>query len=360
MLRLGGPAWAGPAREPCGLTIRPRSLVSVVYPQDPRAGPFCSAATVHRAPVSIERSLSQAGGCLLSRDLVHSRSDARELAALVSTGVVLRLGRGAYALPAAPPDVVAPRLAGGLLTCVSAAAEVGLPLLRAPSAPHVAIPSTRRLPRSASLPPGTRVHWDGRVEAPAPGTMSALATPTPLALLHTLGCLPAREVVALWDAAVNRGVVRHHELAVLRPRRAGRRQFDAVLRSTDGRSQSMPETFLRLATRRLGLLVEPQALVEGIGFVDLLVERRVAVEVDGYAFHSDRVAFAEDRRRDRAALAVGLASLRYTFRDAVQHTERAAMEVLEAVRASVRSGRPELDERLVAVRAAALGPRATF
>ena len=315
----------------------------------------------------IEDALSRAGGCLLSRDLVGTRSDARELAKLVAAGRVLRLARGAYALPSAPPDVVAPRLADGLLTCVSAAAAARLPLLRAPAGPHVVIPSARRAPRAGSLPVGTRVHWDGRVPPPVldrrPGLhhpRSALVAPAPLALVHALGCLPAREVVALWDAAVNRGVVVPADLAALRPGRGGRRRFDAVLRSTDGRSQSIPETFLRLALRRLGLLVEPQVLVEGIGFVDLLVERRVAVEADGYTFHSDRAAFAEDRRRDREALAAGLVPLRFTFRDSVQHTDRAAMEVQEAVRRSVARGRPQVDERFLAVGAAAFrAPTAT-
>lgn len=309
--------------------------------------------------MSIEDALSEAGGCLLSRDLVRSRSEARELAGLVAAGRVLRLSRGAYALPSAPPEVVAPRLTDGLLTCVSAAGGAGLPLLQTPSAPHVVIPSARRAPRADSLPAGTRLHWDARVAPRARDGgagrrgASGLVAPVSLALVHTLGCLPAREVVALWDAAVNRGVVRLAELAALRPERAGRRRFDAVLRSTDGRSQSIPETFLRLALRRLGLLVEPQALVEGVGFVDLLVERRVAVEVDGYAFHSDRASFAEDRRRDREALAVGLVPLRFTFRDSVRHTDRAAMEVEEAVRRSAASGRPGIDERFLAVRTAA-------
>ena len=326
-----------------------------------RTGPPASSwPTRHRVFVPVEQTLRAAGGCLLRRDLVRSRAEGRELADLVAAVTILRLGRGAYALPTAPPDVVAPRLVDGLLTCVSAAARLGLPLLDQPVAPHVAIHSSRRSPRGDLLPAGTQMHWDGRILRSPPrsghgrlGAAGLMVAPE-LALVHALRCLPPREVVALWDAAVNRSCVRLADLAALRPARAGRRAFDAVLRATDGRSQSMPETFLRLGLRRAGLRVEPQALVEGIGFVDLLVERRVVVEVDGYAFHSDRVAFGEDRRRDRAAVAVGLISLRFGFGDAVR-TTGAVMEIDEAVRRSRIEGRPCLDDRLVAVGCAPAG-----
>lgn len=303
----------------------------------------------------VEQVLTRAGGCLLRRDLVRTRADARELETLVALGRVVRISRGVYALPTAPADVVAARLTGGVLTCVTVARQLGLPLLDEPSAPHVAIHSSRRVPREGALPPGTRVHWDARLPLTASDRVrcssEAPSASVALALVHALGCLPGRDVVALWDAALNRRYVQLADLVGKRPPRAGRRAFDAVLRSTDGRSESMPETFVRLAARRLGLLVEPQALVEGVGFVDLLVERRVAVEVDGYAFHSGRVAFAEDRRRDRSLLALGLVPVRYTFVEAVRDTRRVAMEIREMVRSSVASRRPVVDPQAVAARA---------
>ncbi len=40
---------------------------------------------------------------------------------------------------------------------------------------------------------------------------------------------------------------------------------------------------------------------------------RVAVEVDGYAFHQDRGAFERDRRRDAALLAAGFRVMRFTW-----------------------------------------------
>lgn len=296
--------------------------------------------------MSIEDVLRRSGGCALRRDLVATSADRWALDGMLAAGAVVRVARGAYALPGTPADVVAARVAGGLLTCVSAATRIGLPLL-APPAPHVAIATCRPAPQ-AKLPAGTVLHWDGRSPRPASPLRARrpLLAPVAIALVHAMGCLPTREAVALLDSAINRRLVTMAEVDALRPR-SGRLSFDAIIRAADGRCQSMPETFLRLALVAAGLRVEPQALVEGVGFVDLLVERRVVVETDGYAYHKDRAAFAEDRRRDRATMAIGLQPMRYTYSDAVDATDRCVMEVQEAVRALRAMGRPPCSDFLL-------------
>ena len=68
---------------------------------------------------------------------------------------------------------------------------------------------------------------------------------------------------------------------------------------------------------RAGLRVEPQVFVAGVGWVDLVVEGRVVVEVDGFAYHADAKQFALDRRRDAALVAMGYRVLRFTWVDVV-------------------------------------------
>lgn len=150
--------------------------------------------------------------------------------------------------------------------------------------------------------------------------------PLPRALVHSMQCLPFRDCVAVIDAALNRGLVRIEDLHAERPR-AGRLTFDRFMRAVDGRAQSMPETFVRLAVRGRRLDVEPQVQISGVGFVDLLVEGVLIVEVDGFAYHSGRREYREDRRRDRIAHLAGLPVLRFTFEDAVRATEQSAGEV---------------------------------
>lgn len=275
--------------------------------------------------------LRRSGGCLRRSALLRSERDAWELRSLVAAGVVERRGHGLYALPGTSDVVVAARRVRGSVTCVSALRAAGLPLLGTDDPAHVCLPRGRASPRASLLPAGTVLHWDAGVRADA-----ALIAPVPLALSHAIRCLPRRDAVAAIDAALNRRLLPDMvDLAALRPR-AGKVPFDQVLRLVDGRSESFPETCMRLGVRAAGLHVEPQAFVEGVGRVDLLVEGVLIAEVDGYRYHADRQAFGEDRRRDRTAQLLGHPCLRFTYDDAVWGTARSVHEVRLAVTAFMR------------------------
>lgn len=69
--------------------------------------------------------------------------------------------------------------------------------------------------------------------------------------------------------------------------------------------------------RRGGLGVLPAADLPLVGEVDLLVEGVLVNEIDGYEFHREWSQFRSDRRRDRAALSLGLVSQRFAWEDAV-------------------------------------------
>ena len=271
--------------------------------------------------MSLEERLVQHGGCARRRELVRSWPDVDELSALVAMGRVRRVRRGLYALPGAGPDIIAARIVSGAIACVSAAAHLDMRLLNKPRGVHVAVPAHRAAPRSGQLPAGTVMHWTGALP---PG---ARVAPADLAVAHAIGCLPFTEAVALVDGALNERFVRLEDLAAHRPH-SGWQKFDRVLRMADGRSQSIPETFMRLGLRAAGLHVEPQVMIDGVGYVDLLVEGSVVVETDGFAYHGDRTAFAEDRRRGRVLTSHGMPELRFTFHDAVLRTAQCVAEVV--------------------------------
>lgn len=274
--------------------------------------------------MDVERSLVELR-CARTRDLVRTPADKAELRRLTEAGRALRVGRGVYAVPGTPPDVVAATLVGGVPTCVSALRLLGLPLLDKGLPPHVAVSGRRSVPRPGLLPAGTTVHWHS-----AGPTAGLHPVPLPRALVHALRCVPFREVVAAADAGLNRGLVALLDLRAARPR-YGVLTFERLMHCVDGRSQSFPESLLRLGLVADGLTVEPQARVDGVGRVDLLVEQRVVVEVDGFSYHAARREFQEDRRRDRAAQASGALVLRFTYDDAVWDTDRCVMEVRAAV-----------------------------
>lgn len=58
--------------------------------------------------------------------------------------------------------------------------------------------------------------------------------------------------------------------------------------------------------------------IAGVGWVDLLVEGVLVVEIDGLAYHGDAKQFAADRRRDAALVGMGYRVLRFTWLDTVR------------------------------------------
>lgn len=64
-----------------------------------------------------------------------------------------------------------------------------------------------------------------------------------------------------------------------------------------------------------------------VGFV----RERVAIEVDGWAFHSDSEAFQVDRKRQNAILLSGWKVLRFTWLDLTEYPQRVIAEIAAAV-----------------------------
>jgi very-short-patch-repair endonuclease len=145
-------------------------------------------------------------------------------------------------------------------------------------------------------------------------------------------CVSPREALVSIDSALHQGRTSVAAVARALPATApaGRR---LLLRLADGRAASVPETLARLALRASGLRVEVGVPITDVGFVDLLVDGRVVVELDGFAYHSGRKEFAADRRRDRELVARGFLVLRFTYADAVDDPTR----VVDAVRAALAS-----------------------
>ncbi len=68
--------------------------------------------------------------------------------------------------------------------------------------------------------------------------------------------------------------------------------------------------------------------------VDIAFPRqRVAIEIDGWAFHSDHDAFQNDRVRQNRLALQGWQVLRFTWLDLTQHSERVLAEIRAAISA---------------------------
>jgi very-short-patch-repair endonuclease len=111
--------------------------------------------------------------------------------------------------------------------------------------------------------------------------------------------------------------------------------LDGYTTTTFTRSEA-EERFLALI-RRAGLphpLVNTRHLGYEIDF--LWPEEDVAVEIDGFAFHSTRDRFEDDRERDRRLRAGGITVIRITWRQLEREPEAVLVDVAQALARTAR------------------------
>ncbi|WP_374611703.1 endonuclease domain-containing protein, partial [Gordonia sp. (in: high G+C Gram-positive bacteria)] len=86
-----------------------------------------------------------------------------------------------------------------------------------------------------------------------------------------------------------------------------------AIEKTHRLAASGTETAARLRLRSAGLRVTVQHHVPGVGWVDLLVGERLALELDSVEHHTGIEKYEEDRTRDRKLISRGYFPLRVTY-----------------------------------------------
>lgn len=260
----------------------------------------------------------------------HGRS-RRWIEGEVRNGGLVPVRKGHFAMPGAPLDVVRAVRVGGLATGATAAAALGLWVppddrlavavpptasrLRNPDDPARALTSTDRV----------RVHWTAR---PLPPTVSATRIAPPLLVFeHVLLTHPPEQAIAVLDSALHQRRVRLGDLALLRECLPA--HLADLVRHVDGRCESGIESIARFLLQLAGLDVAVQVQIDGLGRVDLVVEGRLIVELDGRETHAG--SFELDRHRDAVAARLGYRTLRFSYSKVMHHWP----EVLETVLAAL-------------------------
>lgn len=239
--------------------------------------------------------------------------------------MVRQVGRGVFALPGTPRDVVAATVHNARLGCVSALSRAGVAVLREPTEPHLSVGWERgRRPSALRGRFPVVIHRENAVpDGPVTVTVAS-------ALARALVCCPEAEALVGVDSALNKRLVTLEAVRAALPQDAI--QARLALELADARSRSPLETVARLALVQDGLDVRAGVVIPMVGEVDLLVGGCVVVELDGYAFHSGRGQFGEDRRRDRELVAQGYLVLRFTADEVL----RTPWRIVVAVRAALQ------------------------
>ena len=186
--------------------------------------------------------------------------------------------------------------------------------------------------------PGIRVRHDPALGRDDFVVRDRVPVTTPARTLVDLGASSTpRELERALAEAWARRLITRERLRVALERYAGRRGA-ATLRGLVGRQDGPSLTRSEAEELLLGLVRRAQlpnpranALV-GRYEVDMLWRSEgLAVEVEGYAYHSSPRAFERDRRRDAELAAAGLRLLRVTWRQIVDEPEAVVARITRAL-----------------------------
>ncbi|MBA3745129.1 hypothetical protein [Sporichthya sp.] len=242
----------------------------------------------------------------------------------------LATDHGTYALPDADPALAAAVRLAGVVSHASAAAFHGFALWQPATASHVTVGSWR------PPEPGVVLHR-ARLLRSDLDTFRPITSPlrTAIDCGRTMRLL---EAVVVLDSAMNRGSVRPDALraAAEAARGHGAAALRQAVRFATALADSPLESVLRMLVTLLGCTVGVQVRVSGLGKVDVVLDGWLAIEADGFEFHSDRSAYREDRRRGNVAAERGLVLLRFSYED----LRNQPWDVLAQIERVLRTGPP--------------------
>lgn len=258
------------------------------------------------------------GGVSRVRALLDAGFSRLAVAAAVADGTLTVPRRGWVARPDADPHLVAAARAGVVLTCVTQAKRLGLWVL-ADGPPHVGAPPSASRLRVQN--PRTTVHWSIPLQ---PRAIGALEDGILNTLVMVAGCQPFEAALAIWDSALNQGLVTKAELARL-PLRPGARR---VLEATTPYADSGLESIFAIRLKWLRLPIRAQIWILG-HHVDFLIAERLVVQIDGG--HHVGLQRAEDVAHDAALRLLGYHVIRVTYVQVIDRWHEVQELIMRAV-----------------------------
>lgn len=264
-------------------------------------------------------------------DLLARGKSEREIRRAIEQGRLTLVRRGLLATPGTSNLLLRAARVGGVATSITAASAMGL--WTPPDLPPGQVRVRPHRPAHDRLHVAFR-RTTTRLHDPDDGTLLLRRTPAVVLhrtapetvdtaigsgiapaitmLEHTFRSLPPEHALAVLDSALHHRFLRDTDLPALAARLPVR--LRPIVLSADGRADSGIETIARYLLRLIGLQVTVHPILDGIGEVDLLVEGRLIIELDGKEWHDQDEAFERDRHRDLIAATTRYRSLRFTWR----------------------------------------------
>lgn len=147
-------------------------------------------------------------------------------------------------------------------------------------------------------------------------------------------CLDAEGLVVVLDSMLNKRMIQLADARdILSTSRLAHLNLDERL---DPKSESGTETMIRLRLRAMGIRLQTQVKIPGVGRVDFLVGERLIIEADSREHHVPR--YQADRTRDRVATSLGFLVIRLTYEDVLYRWDAVLADIQSVIRRRAHRG----------------------
>jgi len=258
------------------------------------------------------------GGLVHGHDARDAGFSRRDIDEAVRADLLRRVRRVWLAAPSVDRGRLVAVSIGGRLTCVSAAKRAGLwvpDITRI----HVSVaPNASRFERAGAI-----IHWS---TGPAPTQPRTAEQPVLNSLFHVAQCLPRLDALAVWESALNRGLVSGGALTRVPWGSARARE---LAHAASVLSDSGLETFMATRLAPFGISVRQQVWIDGHP-LDVLVGDRLAIQLDGSA-HLKQRQRRKDIRGDARLVLLGYTVLRFDYQQVLFDWEYVESTILTAI-----------------------------
>lgn len=256
--------------------------------------------------LSATETIRRLGGLARGTHLQELGFSRRALSRLVERGEIQRVRDGVFAVPSLDRDVRTAVAHGGALSCVSVLRALGVWVLADSDVPHVWIGHDRHAQAHAECACISHYYR---------GSPPLGSTGVETALLHLRRCAGDEAFFAAYESAWRQGLLTRAARDRIRsalPRTA--RWLIDIARSD---ADSGLESLLRLRLHILGIRLDCQVTIAGVGRVDFVLGGRLILEIDGKENHASPDKRHKDLVRDAVASRIGYETLRFDYAQVV-------------------------------------------
>ncbi|WP_313355296.1 type IV toxin-antitoxin system AbiEi family antitoxin domain-containing protein [Microbacterium sp.] len=265
--------------------------------------------------------LTRLGGLAQGTQLQDYGVTRMRLSRAVRSGEIERLRPGVFAAPGVAAGEREAARHGGSLTCAAALRRLGVWVMSSETAPHVWVGHRGRVYPHSGCQCVSHFFRSGRVRFGVVDVETAL--------LHLYRCEGEESFFASLESALEQRKLTRSARARIREVLPTHAKWLVDFARADAGSGL--ESLLRLRLHLLGIALDCQVVIAGVGRVDFVVDGRLIIEADGKENHDGPTKRHKDLDRDAAASALGYETLHFDYAQIVHDWATVQLSIVAAL-----------------------------